>query len=166
MLEAQLPRSLKVLGVEASSVELSHVVSSFAELELQPGALESFRLLSKAGWQLVALTNGSEDSTRLLLEQVSALQHFTNIFSCDAIQKTKPHPDVYALPKQDAEGDVWMVAVHAWDIAGAAKPGLRTAFITSEEKDYLSIYPQPELVTSNLVEAASKIVQASDVTVV
>jgi len=166
VLEAQLPRPLKVLGVEASSVELSHVVSSFAELELQPGALESFRLLSKAGWQLVALTNGSEDSTRLLLEQVSALQHFTNIFSCDAIQKTKPHPDVYALPKQDAEGDVWMVAVHAWDIAGAARAGLRTAFITSEEKDYLSIYPQPELVTSNLVEAASKIVQASDVTVV
>lgn len=73
VLEAQLPRPLKVLGVEASSVELSHVVSSFAELELQPGALESFRLLSKAGWQLVALTNGSEDSTRLLLEQVSAL---------------------------------------------------------------------------------------------
>jgi hypothetical protein len=31
---------------------------------------------------------------------------------------------------------------------------------------HLSIYPQPELVTSNLVEAASKIVQASDVTVV
>jgi 2-haloacid dehalogenase len=57
---------------------------------------------------------------QLLLEQVSALQNFTNIFSCDAIQKTKPHPDVYALPKQDAEGDVWMVAVHAWDIAGAA----------------------------------------------
>lgn len=56
------------------------------------------------------------------------------------------------------------VAVHAWDIAGAAKAGLRTA-ITSQEKDYLSIYPQPELVASDLVEAASKIVESAETVV-
>lgn len=160
VLEAELPRTLKMLGVEASSVELSHVVASFTELEPQPGALESFRFLAEAGWKLVALTNGSEDSTRKLLEDSGARQHFTDILSCDSIQKTKPHPEVYALPYRDAEGDVWMVAVHAWDIAGAAIAGLRTAFITQEEQDYLFIYPQPEVVTSNLVLAASKIVEA------
>lgn len=153
-----------MIGVSASSVELSHVVTS-AELDPQPGVLESFRLLTVAGWKLVALTNGSEDSTRKLLEHADALQHFTDILSCDAIQKTKPHPDVYNLALQGAEGDVWMVAVHAWDIAGAARAGLRTAFINQEEKDYLSIYPQPEVVATNLVEAANKIVEASGVTI-
>lgn len=161
VLEAELPRTLKMIGVEASSVEMSRVVDSFTELEPQPDALESFRILVEAGWKLVALTNGSEDSTRKLLEHAGARQHFTDILSCDAVQKTKPHPDVYALPKRDAEGDVWMVAVHAWDIAGAARAGLRTAFVTQEEKDYLSIYPQPEVVTSNLLEAANKIAEAS-----
>lgn len=160
VLEAELPRTLKMIGVEASSVELSRVVTSFAELEPQPGALEAFRILVEAGWKLVALTNGSEESTRKLLDRAGALQRFGSILSCDAIQKTKPHPDVYDLPKQDADGDVWMVAVHAWDIAGAARAGLRTAFITQEEKEYLSIYPQPELVTSDLILAASKIVEA------
>lgn len=159
VLEAELPRTLKMIGVEASSGELSRVVRSFTELEPQPGALESFRLLTEAGWKLVALSNGSEDSTRKLLERAGALQHFTDILSCDAARKTKPHPDVYNLAKQGAEGDVWMVAVHAWDIVGAARAGLRTAFITQEEKDYLSIYPQPEVVVSNLVEAANKIVE-------
>lgn len=53
--------------------------------------------------------------------------------------------------------------VHAWDIAGAARSGLRTAFITQEEKDYLSIYPQPELITSNLSEAANKILASAPV---
>lgn len=159
VLEAELPRTLKMIGVEASSVELSRVVTSFAELEPQPGALEAFRILVEAGWKLVALTNGSEESTRKLLDRAGALQRFGSILSCDAIQKTKPHPDVYDLPKQDADGDVWMVAVHAWDIAGAARAGLRTAFITQEEKEYLSIYPQPELVTSDLILAASKIVE-------
>ena len=94
VLEAELPRTLKMIGVEASPVELSRVVTSFAELEPQPGALESFRILAEAGWNLVALTNGSEDSTHKLLEHAGALQQFTNILSCDSIQKTKPHPEV------------------------------------------------------------------------
>lgn len=159
VLEAELPRTLKMVGISASSVQLSRVVNSFTELEPSPGALEAFEIIARSGWKLVALTNGSEDSTRKLLERAGVKQLFASILSCDAVQKTKPHPDVYAMPLQNAEGDVWMVAVHAWDIAGAAKANLRTAFITQEEKDYLSIYPQPEVIASNLVDAANKIVE-------
>ncbi|WP_399317942.1 HAD-IA family hydrolase [Trichocoleus sp. FACHB-69] len=122
-------------------------------------SLEAEKLLTTAGWKLVALTNGSEDSTHKLLERANALEDFGSIFCCDAIQKTKPHPDVYALAKQDVKGDIWMVAAHAWDIAGAACAGLRTAFINKEEKDYLGVYPQPEVVASDLVEAANRIVE-------
>ena len=160
VLEAELPRTLKMVGISASSVQLSRLVNSFTELEPSPGALEAFEIIARSGWKLVALTNGSEDSTRKLLERAGVKQLFASILSCDAVQKTKPHPDVYAMPLQNAEGDVWMVAVHAWDIAGAAKANLRTAFITQEEKDYLSIYPQPEVIASNLVDAANKIVEA------
>ncbi len=35
----------------------------------------------------------------------------------------------------------------------------RTAFITQEEKDYLGVYPQPDIVASDLVEAANQIVK-------
>ena len=63
VLEAELPRTMKVLGIDLDTIQLSHVVASFAELELQPGALEAFQILTEAGWQLIALTNGSEDST-------------------------------------------------------------------------------------------------------
>lgn len=161
VLEAEFPRTLKTLGVEVGSEQLSRVVASLAELEPRPEALEAFRILSKADWKLVALTNGSEDSIRKLLERAGALQHFASILSCDAIQKTKPHPDVYAMAKQNSEGDLWMVAAHAWDVAGAARAGLKTAFIIQQEKDYLSIFPQPEVMTNNLVEAANRILQAS-----
>ena len=37
-------------------------------------------------------------------------------------------PDVYTLAKQDVEGDVCMVAAHAWDIAGAACAGKANCF--------------------------------------
>jgi 2-haloacid dehalogenase len=37
--------------------------------------------------------------------------------------------------------------------------GKRTAFINKEEKDYLGVYPQPEIIASDLVEAANQIVE-------
>ena len=53
VLEAELPRTMKILGIDLDTMQLSHVVKSFAELELQSGALEAFQILSEAGWQLV-----------------------------------------------------------------------------------------------------------------
>jgi len=159
VLEAELPRTMKLLGIELDTAQLSYAVKSFSELQLQPGAMDAFQILTEAGWQLVALTNGSEDSTRKLLERANASEHFASIFSGDAIQKTKPHPDIYAMVKPDTQDDVWMVAAHAWDIAGAARAGLKTAFVTQQEKEYLSIYLQPTAIANNLMEAAAKIVE-------
>lgn len=166
VLEAELPRTIKIVGIDLNTTQLSHIVNSFSELDLQPGAMDAFQILIEAGWRLVALTNGSEDSTRKLLERANAIQHFASIFSCDAIGKTKPHPDVYAMTRRDTQEDVWMVAAHAWDIAGATRAGLRTAFITQQEKEYLSIYPQPDIAASNLVAAASLIVETNSAAVV
>ncbi|WP_166482422.1 haloacid dehalogenase type II [Scytonema sp. UIC 10036] len=159
VLEAELPRTLKMLGVQADGVQISQIVASFAELDLQPDAIESFQMLKEAGCSIIALTNGSEDSTRKLLKRADAIEYFDSIFSCDTVQKTKPHPDVYALVKQDNKSDIWMVAVHAWDIAGAKNAGLKTAFITQQEKEYLSVYPQPDAIADSLVAAARKIIE-------
>ncbi|BAZ18655.1 putative 2-haloacid halidohydrolase Iva (plasmid) [Calothrix sp. NIES-4071] len=159
VLEAELPRTLKTLGVKADSVQMSNIVKSFTELELATGANESFKMLKEQGYRLVALTNGSEDSTRQLLERAGSINYFDQILSCDAVSKTKPYPDVYALIDKDVAGDVWMVAAHAWDIAGANMAKMKTAFITTEEKEYLSIYPEPDVLASSLLEAANKIIE-------
>ncbi|MEG4503856.1 hypothetical protein QUA81_13415 [Microcoleus sp. F6_B4] len=74
VLEAELPRTLKVLGIEADAQKRSHIVKAFSELELQPEALEAFGILTAFGWKLVALTNGSEESTHKLLERANALE--------------------------------------------------------------------------------------------
>jgi 2-haloacid dehalogenase len=85
VLEAELPRTLKLLGVEAHAEQQAQAIAAFSKLELQPDALEAFQKLNQAGWQLIALTNGSEDSTRQLLEQAGSLEYFANVFSCDAV---------------------------------------------------------------------------------
>lgn len=160
MLEAELPRTLTLLGVEATPEQRFYVVSALSELELEIGALEAFERLAKADWRIVALTNGSAESTHKLLEQAGVLQHFAEVRSCDEIQITKPHPKVYQLLRQNAQGEIWMIAAHAWDIAGAIRAGIKTAFITSEEEYYISIYPQPDLIASSLVKAANQIINA------
>lgn len=157
VLEAELPRTLALLGIEASPEARSHVVSAFSELELVPGALEVLQRLAAANWDVIALTNGSFDLTQELLERSSALQYFTDVHSCDELEITKPHPRVYQLLPQVAAGSVWMVAAHAWDIAGAIRAGLKTAFVTAGEREYLSIYPQPDVLAPDLMGAVDQI---------
>jgi len=44
-------------------------------------------------------------------------------------------------------------ALRSGDLAGARVAGLRTAWISTTEKEYLSVYPQPDVVADNLAEA-------------
>jgi 2-haloacid dehalogenase len=161
ILQAELPRTLKTFGIELTVEQHSQVMATMKELELQPGAKEAFARLTQGGWQIMALTNGSEDSTHHLLAQAGVQQYFTQVYSCDAISRTKPHPDVYRMiPTEDLD-QTWLVAAHAWDIAGAMRVGMKTAFVTQLESSYLEVYPQPQLRVENLSQAAEQILNFS-----
>ena len=162
ILQAQLPRTLKTFEIEPDRDGLSKVIKTLGELEIQPTATEAFEILKESGWLIVALTNGSKDSTLNLLERANVRKYFTEVYSCDAIAKTKPHPDVYQIIPADNLENAWMVAAHAWDIAGAIRVGMKTAFVSQLEKNYLDVYPRPQIVAENLLEAASQIIEAKN----
>lgn len=158
ILQAELPRTLQMLDIELNSSQLSQIMETFSELELQPEAEEAFKVLTTSGWKIIALTNGSKDATRKLLERAGVQKYFAEVYSVDAIALTKPHPDVYKMIQTDNLENVWLVAAHAWDIAGAERVGMKTAFVTQLEKDYLDVYPQAEIKVENLLEAARQII--------
>ena len=160
ILAAQLPRTLKSLHVESNSAQRSQIREKLSQLELNDGAAAAFKLLTEAGWKIVALTNGSESATRKLLERAGVQQYFSEVYSCDAIALTKPHPDVYKMVPLDNLERSWLIAAHAWDIAGAIRVGMKTAFVTQLEKDYLEVYPQPQIIAEDLLEAARQIINA------
>ena len=160
ILQAELPRTLKLLEVELNSSERSQVIEKLSQLELNQSAEAAFELLTKAGYQIVALTNGSKSATDKLLESAGVQKYFSEVYSCDAIALTKPHQDVYKMVKTDNLEQTWLVAAHAWDIMGAIQVGMKTAFVTQLEKDYLDVYPQPQIMAENLLKAARKIVEA------
>ena len=160
ILQVELPRTLKTFEIELNSNQLSQVIETLGELELQPMAKEALELLSASNCKIIALTNGSKDSTLKLLKRANARQYFAEVYSCDAIAITKPHPDVYRMIKVDNLENVWLIASHAWDIAGANMVGMKTAFVSQLEKSYLEVYPQPQIVAENLLVAARQILQA------
>jgi 2-haloacid dehalogenase len=162
ILQAELPRTLQLLDIDLNEAQQKQVIATMSELELQPTAKEALQIITKAGYKIVALTNGSEKSTLNLLERAGVKQYFAEVYSCDAISVTKPHQDVYKMiPTDDLTKD-WLVAAHAWDIAGAIATGIKTAFVKQLEKDYLKVYPQPQIVAENLADAAQQIVDAAN----
>jgi 2-haloacid dehalogenase len=157
VLRADLKRALKDAGVEPKEGAIDDVMGSMGALEAVPGAAEAFDRLKGSGFQIVTLTNGSVEFTAAALDRVGLRQHVSHILSCDEVRVGKPHPTVYEMAKNVSDGDVWMVAGHAWDIAGATRAGLRTAFI-GDSGDYPDIFDAPEIVAPDLTEAAAAIV--------
>ena len=161
-LTAALPRTLTALDVAFGDDELQAVVATFRELDPSDGAHEACSALVSAGWKLMTLTNGSEDTTRSLLRRAGFEEWFEAVLSCDAIGVSKPHPDVYALAKRQAEGELWLVAAHAWDVAGAKRAGLKTAWIPSAERHYLSIYPAPDVEARDLAAVTEQMLKRGE----
>jgi 2-haloacid dehalogenase len=159
VLAADLKRALKEVGIDLTEDAVNEVMGSLGDLDLNDGAKEAFEHLSGAGFQIVTLTNGSAEFTSAALARHGLEEGVAHVLSCDEVRVSKPHPRVYEMAQRVSDGDVWMVASHAWDIAGAALAGLRTAFV-GERDDYPDIFPAPEIVASDLRSASERIVAA------
>ncbi|HEY4615022.1 MAG TPA: HAD hydrolase-like protein, partial [Citricoccus sp.] len=70
----------------------------------------------------------------------------------------KPHSGAYQYAAQRCEvpeDQMLLVAVHPWDIHGAARAGLRTAWLNRTGADYPSYYARPEITVTSLPELAT-----------
>jgi 2-haloacid dehalogenase len=155
MLEGALPRVLRATGTDAPEAA-ERVLPALAELEPAPGAVEAVAKLHDAGWTLVALSNGALESTNGLLERAGLRDAFAAVRSCDEAGASKPHPAAYALATEVAgPGEIWMVAAHAWDCAGAARAGLRTAWVSALEGIWPPVHPPPDIRAPDLPGVAA-----------
>ncbi len=85
-----------------------------------------------------------------LLERAGILCDYSALLSTDQIRKMKPHPAVYEMARREAQGEIWMVAAHAWDIPGAIQAGFQTVFVSALEEGYLDVYPKPDVSVAEL----------------
>jgi 2-haloacid dehalogenase len=70
----------------------------------------------------------------------------------------KPHQDAYRYALEAmgvAAADTMLVAAHPWDIDGAARAGLATAYVDRKRLPYPSHFERADLEVGSLVELAS-----------
>jgi 2-haloacid dehalogenase len=156
-LRADLPEA----ALEAAQ---SHVLEGFAQLDLHPDVRPGIIDMRRAGFRLVTLTNGSVGITDSLLTRAGLRDSFDLVLSVEDAGIWKPARQAYAYAAQmcdvDAR-DILMVAVHPWDIHGAAEAGLRTAWINRDARRYPRAFAVPDHVAVGLDQLAALLAGAA-----
>lgn len=97
------------------------------------------------------------------LTNAEIIDFFDAYYSVDQVSKYKPFKDIY-LSTARQEGleieDVIMVATHDWDLIGAKKAGLKTAYINRKDEIYHPYYAKADFKDSNLSDLMHQILNA------
>jgi 2-haloacid dehalogenase len=146
LLDAALRRLLERAGRDPD--EAAAALERLPSMPAFPEAAEALDTLRAAGLEPAVLTQSARESAELGLRN-AGLQ-IDRVVSASPL---KPHADAYA-PARGA----WFVAAHWWDVAGAAAAGLRTAWVSRDDRVYPDAVPQPEIRAPDLLTAARAIV--------
>ncbi len=156
-LAADNARSLlhPLVGGDAVEAAVSHVLAGFGSLGLHPDVAPGVRTLRGAGARLVTLSNGAAAVAERLLTQAGLRDQFEHVLSVEDAGIWKPARRAYHYAAQVcgvAPGELLMVAVHPWDLHGAAEAGLRTAWVNRDGRPYPRTFRAPDHVLAGCGE--------------
>ena len=146
LLEAALRRLLERAGRDPG--EAAGALERLPSMPAFPEAAEALDTLRAARFEVAVLTQSARENAETLL--ANAGLRMDRVLSASPL---KTDPRAYA-PAQGA----WFVAAHWWDVAGAAGAGLRTAWVSRDDRVYPGAIPQPEIRAPDLLAAARAIV--------
>jgi 2-haloacid dehalogenase len=132
---------------------VEHVISGMSGLRLHPDVVEGVRALRAAGLRLVTLSNGGTGLAERLVTDAGIRGEFDALLSVVGASLWKPAREAYehaAATLQVPLADMLLVAVHPWDVHGAAKAGLRTAWLNRSGAAYPSYFTPPDCVIADL----------------
>jgi 2-haloacid dehalogenase len=137
-----------------------HVLSALPGLPVHPDVPDGVRALHAAGHRLVTLTNGSADTTRAVLARAGLADCFETHLDVRAAGAWKPAPAAYAHALRvtgSPAKQAMLVAVHPWDIDGAARAGLATAWLRRTQVPYPSSLRPADREATGLTDLARQL---------
>jgi 2-haloacid dehalogenase len=141
---------------------VEHVMQGFSALPVHADIPEGVRTLAESGIRLVTLSNGHASVAEGLLTRAGIRDHFETLLSVEDAGAWKPAAGAYAyaLARCGVDpGHAMLVAVHPWDIDGAARAGLATAWINRTGVPYPAYFRTPDLTVASLAELAVTLLQ-------
>lgn len=136
------------------------VMGAFQSLAAHPDVVPGVRALRELGVRLVTLSNGSRSVAEGLLQRAGLDDDFEQLLSVEDAPRWKPHPDsyAYALSRCGVSAEeAMLVAVHPWDVDGAARAGLRSGWLNRNGAPYPSHFTPPDLQAADLVGLAQQL---------
>ncbi len=137
---------------------VQHVMSGFTALPVHPDVPDGVRALRDLGLRLVTLTNGSTAVGEQLFAQAGLRDAFEALLSVEDAGAWKPNPEAYAYAARTCgveAAEMLLVAVHPWDIDGASRAGLSTAWVSRSGADYPGHFRPPTHTVRALPELAA-----------
>jgi 2-haloacid dehalogenase len=139
---------------------VEHVMSGFPQLQVHPDVPDGVRALRCPGRRLVTLTNGATQVAERLLHEAGLLDEFERLLSVQDAPAWKPARAAYQYAGRTCGtqlGEMLLVAVHPWDIDGAARAGMTTAWINRTGTTYPDCFTPPTLTVAALPELADRL---------
>ncbi|PPK92092.1 2-haloacid dehalogenase [Kineococcus xinjiangensis] len=147
------------LGVGVDEA-VEHVMSGFQQLSVHPDVPEGVRALRAQGLRLVTLTNGSTSITEGLLERAGLRDEFEHLLSVESAGTWKPTLRAYEYAAATCgvtPAECMLVAVHPWDIDGAERAGMSTAWIDRNGAPYPAHMRHADVVADGLTGLAERL---------
>jgi 2-haloacid dehalogenase len=139
---------------------VDHVLWGFADLPVHRDVPAGLSRLRAAGLRVVTLSNGSADVADRLLTRAGVRDELEALLSVEDAGVWKPAPAAYAYAARRCgvePRDLMLVAVHPWDVDGAARAGLRTAWVDRGGSRYPDYLTAPELTVTGLDDLADRL---------
>lgn len=118
--------------VTLSEAEERTLLDAYLHLPAFPDVRNGLAKLQRAGYRLVALTNGTERSVRAMLESAAIGQYLDAVLSAERVRSFKPDPAVYALldtVRGARDAPPWLVSGNPFDVIGAKGCGMKAAWL-------------------------------------
>lgn len=138
---------------------VKHVLTGFLSLPLHPDIADGVQSLREAGSRLVTLSNGAAQVAETLLGTAGLRDRFEHVLSVEDAGVWKPDRRAYEYAARVCGTELaqmMMVAVHPWDIDGAARAGMSTAWINRRGATYPSYFMPPTLTVASLGDLADE----------
>jgi len=136
---------------------VDHVMDGFSHLAVHPDVPDGVRALRHSGRRLVTLSNGSAQVAERLLAAAGIRDQFETLLSVEDAGVWKPAGAAYEYAARSCGTelpDMLLVAVHPWDIDGAARAGMTTAWINRGDTPYADCCTPPSRTASGLTDLA------------
>jgi 2-haloacid dehalogenase len=144
-----------------SSKIKAEILGEFRKLPAYEDVRPALKMLRENNIRVIAVSNSSLAMIKEQLTNAGIIDLFDCYYSVDNVEKYKPFKDIY-LSAAKQEGlkteDIVMVATHDWDLFGAKKAGLSTAYIKRKEEIYHPYYLQADFKDSNLSDLIQQLI--------